>query len=76
VLTERSLAARRPNDEPVSTEAAALRYLDELAASPPLCEHIGRVARQTVRVQILLRTVPSLILIAPKFKIISGRQLF
>jgi glycosyltransferase involved in cell wall biosynthesis/tetratricopeptide (TPR) repeat protein len=33
----------------VNTEAAALRHIDELAASPDLCERIGKAARQTVR---------------------------
>lgn len=32
----------------VNSEAEALRYIDELAASPELCERIGNAARQSV----------------------------
>ena len=32
----------------VNSEAEALRYIDELAASPELCERVGKAARQSV----------------------------
>jgi glycosyltransferase involved in cell wall biosynthesis len=32
----------------VNSEAEALRYIDELAAGPELCERIGKAARQSV----------------------------
>ncbi len=32
----------------VGSEAGALRYIDELAASPELCERIGKAARQSI----------------------------